>query len=348
MVGSFNPNVGAATFQVVFYEANHGIDFVYQDVDFGDSAYNNGASATVGIQYDSSNYLQISSNTNALAAGRAICFRNPDTGGERCTEATDMAYFTDTEGCSGVVSWLGEPRMDVTGALGATGGYGGPAPTCWSGANEPAAQNDVWHQWTNNTGAPVYVRVTTDTLANGNQSAGNSQIGVWDNCVSNQGSSQLYCAENGGDAGSGLLAPSNLDTNISVTTGNTIYFQFDGNNTNTAFDTFAFACTPQASISTPPAHDACANGLWVVNTPYTHSNIDMSGATVLSSDPKATCMYNSGEQRGGATVWYSYIPSANGTVTASCQGFRPDRLRDLRLHGKLRRCDDPGGLRRRQ
>ena len=43
--------------------------YVYQDVDFGDPAYNGGASATVGLQLDNSNYEQVSYNTPILADG---------------------------------------------------------------------------------------------------------------------------------------------------------------------------------------------------------------------------------------------------------------------------------------
>lgn len=43
-------NVGSATFQAVLFEATSEITFVYSDLDFGNASYDNGASATVGIQ----------------------------------------------------------------------------------------------------------------------------------------------------------------------------------------------------------------------------------------------------------------------------------------------------------
>lgn len=43
------PTTGTATFQVKLFETTNVIEFHYQDVDFGDPAFNNGASATVGI-----------------------------------------------------------------------------------------------------------------------------------------------------------------------------------------------------------------------------------------------------------------------------------------------------------
>ena len=40
------------TFEVILYEGTNEIKFQYADVDFGNASYNNGASATVGINKD--------------------------------------------------------------------------------------------------------------------------------------------------------------------------------------------------------------------------------------------------------------------------------------------------------
>ena len=69
--------VGAVTFEVILYEGTNEIDFVYQDVDFGDATFDNGASATVGIQGNNTTALQYSFNTPALSSGLAICFTAP-------------------------------------------------------------------------------------------------------------------------------------------------------------------------------------------------------------------------------------------------------------------------------
>ncbi|CAG0936462.1 tRNA(Glu)-specific nuclease WapA [Thermoflexales bacterium] len=66
---------GSATFEMILFE-NGNILFQYQDVDFGNVAYNNGASATVGIRgSNASQVLQYSYNSAALSNGMAICFR---------------------------------------------------------------------------------------------------------------------------------------------------------------------------------------------------------------------------------------------------------------------------------
>ena len=64
-------NVGAATFQVLFFEGTNEIVFQYQDVDFGNASFDNGASATVGIK---GNTIQYSFNQPALSDGLAIQF----------------------------------------------------------------------------------------------------------------------------------------------------------------------------------------------------------------------------------------------------------------------------------
>ena len=64
-------NVGSATFQVLFHETTNKITFQYQDVDFGNVSYNNGASATVGIKGST---IQYSFNAAALSDLLAIQF----------------------------------------------------------------------------------------------------------------------------------------------------------------------------------------------------------------------------------------------------------------------------------
>ena len=68
-------SVGAATFQAqVFASGPIAARYAYQDVDFGDPAFDGGASATVGIQRDNVNYDQVSYNTPFLSDGDVIDF----------------------------------------------------------------------------------------------------------------------------------------------------------------------------------------------------------------------------------------------------------------------------------
>lgn len=62
------------TFEVILYEGSNKILMQYADVNFGDLGINNGASATVGIQKDSKQGLQYSSNTADLRDGLSILF----------------------------------------------------------------------------------------------------------------------------------------------------------------------------------------------------------------------------------------------------------------------------------
>jgi len=62
------------TFEVILYEGTNKILMQYADVNFGNSDIDNGASATVGIQKDSKQGLQYSSNTPDLRDGLSILF----------------------------------------------------------------------------------------------------------------------------------------------------------------------------------------------------------------------------------------------------------------------------------
>ncbi len=71
-------NVGSATFEVILFEGSNRILFQYQDVVFGNASYDYGATATVGIQQLSPNYLQYSFNTPSLSDNLAIMFYPPE------------------------------------------------------------------------------------------------------------------------------------------------------------------------------------------------------------------------------------------------------------------------------
>jgi uncharacterized repeat protein (TIGR01451 family) len=70
-------NVGNATFELILYETTNNIKYQYQDVVFGDSLYDYGASATVGIRQTTPNYLQYSYNQPVIQDALAICFQYP-------------------------------------------------------------------------------------------------------------------------------------------------------------------------------------------------------------------------------------------------------------------------------
>ncbi|MDN5199955.1 BNR-repeat neuraminidase N-terminal domain-containing protein [Fulvivirgaceae bacterium BMA10] len=73
------------TFQVVMYEGYNNIDFVYQDAYFGDSDYDHGESATIGINEDASDALKYSFKTNSLDGITSIRYTHP-------SNSTSMSY----------------------------------------------------------------------------------------------------------------------------------------------------------------------------------------------------------------------------------------------------------------
>jgi hypothetical protein len=90
-VSGYGPGPDSGTWEVILLQ-NGSILFQYQDVAFGDS-HDDGASATIGIQGDSSTSLQYSYNTASLTDGMAICFAYPGTP-PNCTPV-DIAWLSE-------------------------------------------------------------------------------------------------------------------------------------------------------------------------------------------------------------------------------------------------------------
>jgi subtilisin family serine protease len=68
----FNSTVGVGTFQVIFYEGSANIRYSYIDTDLGNSAYNSGKSATVGIYLPSGLHTQYSYLTPSVPSNRSL------------------------------------------------------------------------------------------------------------------------------------------------------------------------------------------------------------------------------------------------------------------------------------
>ena len=94
-------NGNTVTFQIQLDSSNGKIHFVYPDVTFGNSAYDGGASATVGIQYNETTALQYSFNTASLADGQSITF------------TPNLATYAWT-GPNGFTSALQNPTLPAT------------------------------------------------------------------------------------------------------------------------------------------------------------------------------------------------------------------------------------------
>lgn len=69
--------VGNATFQAVLYEGSNNINFVYADIDFGNAAFNRGASATIGLNNNAGEADKYSFNTAIPAGVTGVCFVPP-------------------------------------------------------------------------------------------------------------------------------------------------------------------------------------------------------------------------------------------------------------------------------
>ncbi len=87
------------TFQIVLYEGSNNIDFVYQDTDFGNATYDDGNSATIGINKDGTDALQYSYLTNSLNGISSIRYTYP------LPAATNTWYSYQTGDWSDPDSW---------------------------------------------------------------------------------------------------------------------------------------------------------------------------------------------------------------------------------------------------
>lgn len=118
---------GAVTFEMLFYEGSSKVKMQYQDVIFGDAAYDGGASATVGAQYDGITGTQYSYNTARLSNGQAILFFPAPT----FFVATNGSTFHpgDTLVTTLVVENAGDPiRVDAHVTVVGPPPIGGPIP----------------------------------------------------------------------------------------------------------------------------------------------------------------------------------------------------------------------------
>ena len=67
-------NTGSATFEAILYETSNAIEFRYLDTDFGNAAYNYGATATSGLQQNTTTAVQYSFNQPVLFGGKGLRF----------------------------------------------------------------------------------------------------------------------------------------------------------------------------------------------------------------------------------------------------------------------------------
>lgn len=135
----FGGGLGSATFEMALFEDGD-ILFQYLDVDFGDSDFDAGASASVGIRGPSPVHaLQYSFNEPDLAGGLGLCFDYPGSS-TACGfgEALPWLAVSPTAGTlPGGVSATQPIELRWTAPISLPGRYSG---ALWIGNNDPVAQ----------------------------------------------------------------------------------------------------------------------------------------------------------------------------------------------------------------
>ncbi|HWO19066.1 MAG TPA: PKD domain-containing protein, partial [Kofleriaceae bacterium] len=135
---SYASSGNTVTFQVVFYEESPNIRFNYSDVNVGYSYYDNGASATVGVQVASGVAQQFSYNTPSLSNGMSLLWtmNTPfaSAGPDQvvlpsAAVALDGAASADFDGSIASYAWtqIAGTQVTLTGASTATPSFTAPA-----------------------------------------------------------------------------------------------------------------------------------------------------------------------------------------------------------------------------
>tara|TARA_R110002072_G_scaffold1587_1_gene13347 strand:+ start:150532 stop:154179 length:3648 start_codon:yes stop_codon:yes gene_type:complete len=107
--GASNPDAG--TFQLVMYEGSNEIVFVYEDVDFTGTAFDGGASATIGIVTSNADY-QYSFNTASVADGDAIRFAPPAGDPPVISCPMSVVVNNDAGECGAIVNFADAIAID--------------------------------------------------------------------------------------------------------------------------------------------------------------------------------------------------------------------------------------------
>jgi len=143
-------NTDPATFEAIFYEGSNTILFQYADVDMDGTEFDDGASATIGLN-QGNRANQFSYDTASVSAGTAILFTP-----QPVTSYSDSDTVTINAGAPDIV--VTPTSLDATVAAGGTTtlpltiGNDGDRDLVWNlleapgGATMPATSRAVWHK----------------------------------------------------------------------------------------------------------------------------------------------------------------------------------------------------------
>ena len=170
------PTPNTATFEAILAEGSNTILFQYKDVDFGNAAWNGGASATVGLNLSGGFASAFSFDQPSLSASFAILFTPVAETASDSASATVVALRPGLR-LSATALAAGQPP-DTTQAVRLTIGNDGDYPLTWAIAEAPVAcvtAGDVpWLTVVPDSGsvtpgesAPVDLMVDTNGLADG-------------------------------------------------------------------------------------------------------------------------------------------------------------------------------------
>jgi hypothetical protein len=175
-------------------------------------------------------------------------------------------------------------------SLTATQNANDPSPSCGS-----PNQFTVWYSFTPTASGAISV---TTTAADGNPPTATAYSGP-PQATATTPLTEVSCS----GANSGLK--------LNVTAGTTYYFMLG------SFDEPASTFDLDLETIIPPPNDDIANATPVTDLPFSATQDSLTATADLHDPSSSNLACGSG---GGPTVWYSYTPTANGTIDAGTSG----------------------------
>ncbi len=325
----YSTSPSGVTFEAILYEGTNNIKFQYKDVDFGYTSYNNGGSATVGIEGPDGRGLQYSYDQQVLSPGLAILFKFPQYAGTNLylskqapaskDRNTTMIYtlyyhnFGDTAAANVVLNDTPPPEVEFISAS-------------HSGSYNPITRKVTWNIGSVAPGGHGYENVTVRI----NRSVAIGTV-IQNRARINTSNLEVRYDDNEAQAGTGVTGTT-LPPDVSV----------EPNNGGT---------TPSVVWHTPITftyYSSCATSVGI-NIHISDGGPDITG-TMTETSPDTWTYTTSFSRTGTATVTYTVSGCTEPTVSFNIYidpaGYIYDINTGTRIAGAsvwLQRPDGQGG-----
>ena len=253
--------------------------------------------------------MQVTVPASDIATSRSVpvqAFTTPPGGGASGTLSFVVGAPPSNDNFANALAIASLPFTDTKDTTSATTEAGEPVPSsaCTFGFAPSASTKSIWYKITPSTNEMV--TFTTQ---------GETTFGVLQVVTGTLGSFTAVPA--GCNAGS-IGAPLSAVT-VSLTAGTTyfiMYSDFAGNGGMAVLN---------ALVATPPPNDNFANAIGLNAVPFTDTQNTLS-ATTEAGEPVPAISCTSGQSPNTRSIWYKYVPSANGNANFTTNGSSTDTI----------------------